>query len=111
MTGREGFRGATQNPECVHDSQWETAFFSQPIRRPKTVPEGGAGQVLVFDTIFYICLIFALSNLDSFLKCSAVTSTVWGVNVAMVASRTAVGTLPATSDFADFGEFLRSVER
>ena len=23
MIGREGFRGANQNTECLHDSQWE----------------------------------------------------------------------------------------
>ena len=43
LIGREGFREANQNTECIHDSQWEAIFCSQPIRRPKTVAKGRAG--------------------------------------------------------------------
>ena len=29
MIGREGFRGANQNTECLHDSQWEAYRLKQ----------------------------------------------------------------------------------
>ena len=46
MIGREGFGGANQNTECIHDSQWEAVFLSPSIRKAKSVPKWGAGRCL-----------------------------------------------------------------
>ena len=48
MIGRDGFRGANQNSEYVHGSQW-AAFSSQPIRRPETVPKGFAADTCLIN--------------------------------------------------------------
>ena len=47
MIGGEGFRGANQNIESLHDSQWEGCILLLTNEKAKTVPKGAGGCLLM----------------------------------------------------------------